>query len=112
MSTPRVTLRDEVLANEGDSVVLRVHLFRTEDGGRGQKTPAEKFGCPVEIRGELFDCRMSVGRDGIAPGETAAVAVRFLLPNLVLRMLRVGDELRLWEGRWIGTATVLRLPTC
>ena len=110
MSTRPVILRDEVVLHENGSVVLRVHLFRTEVGGRQQKI-ADKYGRPVEIGGELFDCRMSVGHEGIAPGEAADVRAQFLSPDLVLPLLRVGDELRLWEGRWIGTATVLGLPT-
>ena len=61
-------------------------------------------------QGELFDCRLILGEsERLAPGDTAVVPIMFLSPGIVLQMLKVGDEFRLWELRYIGTAKVLAL---
>ena len=89
-------------------IIAEVHLFNTADGGRQGPTPHTHFGCVAEIAGEFWDCRLlleEVGR--LAPGVTAEVPIKFLLSNVVLPMLRVGSQFRLWEGRYIGSAKVL-----
>ena len=91
-------------------IIAEVHLFSTESGGRSSRTPSKFFGCPAEIQGELFDCRLILGESAcLAPGDTATLPIRFLSPDTVLSKLKVGDEIRLWESRYIGTAKVLAL---
>lgn len=91
-------------------ILAEVHLFTTENGGRDSPTPAKLFGCPAEIEGELFDCRLILGEsECLVPGDTVALPIEFLSPDIVLQMLRVGDEFQLWELRYIGTAKVLAL---
>jgi len=98
-----------MMKREGD-IMVEVHLFTTENGGRNGPTPTKFFGCPAEIQGELFDCRLILGESArLAPGDTAVVPIMFLSPGIVLQMLKVGDEFRLWELRYIGTAKVLAL---
>ena len=87
-----------------------VHLFGTDEGGRNGPTPPCQFGCLAEIEGEFFDCRLQLEDIGsLAPGTTAAVPIRFLRSDLVLPLLKVGAQFKLWEGRYVGTATVLEV---
>ena len=41
------------------------------------------------------------------PGESRVVPAKFLCPDLVRIRIAEGQELRVWEGRFIGEATVL-----
>jgi hypothetical protein len=92
-----------------EDIIAEVHLFETEDGGK--RWPARnRFGCPININGESFDCRFLL-EDGmsISPGATATLKIKFLRPDLVLPLLEIGTVFRLWEGRFIGTAKVLSI---
>ena len=98
-----------MMKREAD-IIAEVHLFTTENGGRNGPTPTKLFGCPAEIQGSFFDCHLILGEfECLAPGDTAALPIKFLSPEIVLQMLKVGDEFRLWELRYIGTAKVLAL---
>jgi hypothetical protein len=91
-------------------ILAEVHLLPTENGGRRGPTPADKFGCPVGIGSEFFDMRIDLsGIGSLSPGQTARVPIKFLRPDFVLPLLRVGSEFTLWEGRTIGHGRVIEM---
>ena len=99
-------------------VIASIHLKKTEDGGRksaiiGPIYHATAFFEDVPALWEFgLDCRMLVAERGkpILPGEMVdEIALLFLYPDDVLPHLRTGIEFTLWEGKIIGTGTVLRV---
>ncbi len=92
---------------DGD-ILAEVRLFPSREGGRHGPTQPDHFGCPADIGGVFFDCRLLLDEHGpLAPGATAVVPITFLNPEAVIPQLKVGDEFRLWELRYIGTAKVI-----
>jgi len=93
-------------------------LARTEDGGRLTPISVPTYGCPVffegvpELSAHAYDCRMSVSDLGkpIAPGDTIdEIAMFFLSADEVLPHVRPGITFKLWEGKTIGSGTVVRI---
>ena len=92
-------------------VIARVHLFRTEEGGRGNTITAQHFGCPFRYDGEAFDCRILLDQVGVslAPGATADVPIKFLRPDLIKPRLQAGARFKLWEGKDFADGEVLEV---
>jgi len=92
-------------------VVARIHLYRTEDGGRGNTIIGARFGCPFVYDDEAFDCRILLDQFGtsLAPGQTAQVAIKFLNPEFVKPRLQIGSRFKLWEGKAFADGEVLEI---
>ena len=101
-------------------VIASIRLKSTTDGGRS--TPISTavhhatafFESVPALRKFGRDFRMLVGEHGnpILPGETVReVALLFLFPDDVLPHLFSGLEFTIWEGKIIGTGTVLRVES-
>src|SRR5262249_8450661 len=96
-------------------VIASVHLFAKDEVGPGDRarqtpTPENRFGCPLEYQGEMFDCWLLLDESGpIAPGGTVTVAIVFLNPSLIKPRLRVSNRFRLWEMGYIGEGEVMRV---
>jgi len=92
-------------------VLARVHLYRTEEGGRGNSITIGRFGCPFFYNGEAFDCRILLDQVGItlSPGDTAEVPIKFLRPDLVKQRLQAGAKFKLWEGKDFADGEVLEI---
>jgi hypothetical protein len=92
-------------------LVARVHLYRTEEGGRGNTITGGRFGCPLVYDGEAFDCRILLGQGGasLAPGQTADVFIKFLRPDLIKPRLQAGSRFKLWEGKDFADGEVLEV---
>jgi len=94
---------------EPDAIV-EIELFATQDGGRHSALPLPQYGCPVEISGEYFDCRVDLSEVGeILPGGKARVPIKFLYPEFVKPLLKFGLQFTLWEGRTIGSGRVVEV---
>ncbi len=90
--------------------LVELRLFPSHAGGRAGPTSTAWWGCPLSIDGELFDARFDLSEmEPLWPGESRVVPVKFLSLNLVRPLIAEGQELRVWEGRCIGEATVLTL---
>jgi hypothetical protein len=88
-------------------IIAQVHLYPTGSGGRKGATPPDKFGCPLEYEGSMFDCRLLLDEVGsLNPGDTQTVPIVFLNPDLILGRLRPGSRFTLWELRTIGEGIV------
>lgn len=87
-------------------VIVRLHLVRTEDGGRRQTIRSYEshgYGCLLSIDAEYFDCRWLLAEDEIlAPGTQHRVAIKFLDRSLVKPRLVVGKNIKMWEGKVIA----------
>jgi hypothetical protein len=99
-------------------VIARISLLRAEEGGRRTPISVGTYGCPVFFQGvpELspngYDCRMSVSELGkpISPGDTVdEIALAFLSQDEVLPYMKPGITFTMWEGKTIGSGTVLRV---
>jgi hypothetical protein len=89
-------------------IIARVHLYRTEAGGRSKALPAAPFGCPFFYEGEGFDCRLLLDQV-LAPGTTAEVPIKFLNPGMVKPRLSVGARFKLWEAGDFADGEVLEV---
>ena len=92
-------------------IIAEIALASVEDGGRSVSTPSEWFGCPFVLpNGEHHDGRLDLSeRAPMFPGESAVLPVKFLDARAVVPKIEVGAVLQLWEGRVIGSATVLAI---
>jgi len=93
-------------------------MKRTEDGGRTQPIPLVAYGLPVffndipALAAHGYDCRMLVTEYGapISPGDTVdEIALLFLYEDDVLPYIQPGVTFSLWEGKTIGSGSVLRV---
>lgn len=92
--------------------------MRAEEGGRRTPISVPTYGCPVffegvpELSAHAYDCRMSISDLGrpISPGDTVEeIALAFLSADQVLPHMMPGVTFTLWEGKTIGSGTVLRI---
>lgn len=92
-------------------VIVRVYLYRTEEGGRGNTITSGQFGCPFFYDGEAFDCRILLDQVGLAlePGHAAEVPIKFLRPDLIKPRLQIGAQFKLWEGKNFADGEVLEV---
>lgn len=90
--------------------LVELRLFPSDAGGRAGPTSSDSWGCPLSIDGDFFDGRFDLSEmEPLRPGDSRVVPVKFLSPDLVRTRIAEGQELRIWEGRFIGEATVLAL---
>jgi hypothetical protein len=86
-----------------------VTLYPTDKGGRQEPIKREGFGCPCKLderSDTAADCRLLLGGQTIAPGETKRVGIRFSYEPAV-PIFRLAGKFYLWDGRIIGEATVV-----
>lgn len=93
-------------------IIVSLQFYTTAEGGRKEPLPPEKFGCPFEFQGELFDCRLLLEETGcLTPGTQATVPVIFLRPDLIKARLKVGSRFTLWEMGTIAEGVVKKILT-
>ena len=83
------------------------HNLKPGQCARKQRTLAE-WRC-IMIADENWACRIYMDNQGIGPGETRNVAMRFLLPHFVVPQLRRGTKFELWECGIVGEGEVLEV---
>lgn len=100
------------------SILADIALKETADGGKTIPITGPIYSCPVffddiaALANSGWDCRILIGEHGepIPPGGGAhAVAIVFLSPEIVLPHMKVGVTFTLWEGRTIGSGTVVEV---
>lgn len=99
-------------------VIVTIEMLSTEQGGRRTPISGPFYHCPVFFQGipELsshgYDCRMLVSmlEGPILSGDTIGeVGLLFLSEAEVVPHMRPGVGFTLWEGKTIGSGTVLRV---
>lgn len=88
-------------------IIASVRFYPTERGGRKGPTPPRMFRCPLEFKGEKYDCGLHLEKSGpLSPGMTATVPITLLSPALIKPRLKVGSRFTLWERGTIGEGVV------
>ncbi len=91
-------------------VIIEVRFLRSDEGGRQNHIKGAAFyGCVFFVEGEAFDCRLLLGGRSLRLGQTYALPVKFLNPDIVMPKLSLGRPIRLWEGKDIAVGKVVRI---
>lgn len=88
--------------------MVDVTLYTSDRGGRSEPIAREGFGCPCKLEDNsntFADCRLFLGGQQIAPGETKRVGIRFSYEPAA-SVFRSAGKFFLWDGRVIGEAVV------
>jgi hypothetical protein len=88
---------------------IEVRFKTPEEGGRKSAVRGDYYPCPFAIDGELFECRVLLGGDGLDLGKTYELAVKFFYPDKVMPLLAEGKRFALLEGREVATGRVVRV---
>lgn len=104
--------RVEIQRDAAPQVVADVRMYETADGGRA--TPAEPgWGCPVMVsnveRLTGFDALPLLRDQALEPGECRRLGFVFLSPQEAVAAIENAGGFYLWEGRFIGEATVVSI---
>ena len=105
--------RADALRSMQPQLVADVVLYPTEQGGR-PTAAYPGWGCPCVVSKTLplvgYDGWPLLGDEPINPGESRRLGFVFLAPEGLEAISRAGS-FYLWEGRFIGEATVVRWPS-
>ena len=94
---------------DGD-VLIEVRFKRlTSEGGRKGAIVGDRYGCPLFVDGEGFDCRIDTGGQSLILGETYVLAVKFMNPHLALPTVAIDKPITLWEGKEIAAGKIVQL---
>lgn len=93
-----------------EQAIIRVSFLTEAQGGRSEPIDAERYGCPILVRGQALDCRFVLpGRIRLDAGIWHEIGVAFLNPVLAQQLLDEGEPIQLWEGKVIAEGVVKSL---
>lgn len=93
-----------------EQAIIRVRFLTEAQGGRSKPVDAERYGCPILIRGQALDCRFVLsGKTRFDPGTWYEIGVVFLNPSLAQQLLKEGEPIQLWEGKVIADGSIKSL---
>lgn len=93
-----------------EQAIIRVMFLAKAQGGRARPIDAERYGCPILVRGQALDCRFVLsGRTRFDPGVWYEIGVAFLNPSLAQQLLGKNESIQLWEGKVIAEGVVKSL---
>jgi hypothetical protein len=103
--------QDEIPCRIEPQLVADVRLYETAAGGR--KGPIlHGWGCPVMISDvpplHGWDARLLLGDEPLYPGEARRLGFVFLSGLQAADAIRQAGRFYLWEGGFVGEATVVR----
>lgn len=89
-------------------ILADIEFFPTDKAGRKMQTPPNMFMCTVVINKKNWDTRLLLEKIGsIKPRELKKdVPIKFLSPDIVVPMLKVGSEFPIRDGAVIGKGYV------
>jgi hypothetical protein len=96
-------------------IYIKVRFKTSDEGGRKtsvrRKTPSgpDFYGCPIEIDGKAYDCRLLIGDNEIELGKYYEIPVKFLDKDLALPNLAVGKSITLLEGKEVANGQVIKI---
>lgn len=95
------------MKNRPWDIIAAIKLFATEEGGRQGPTPANRFGCMMQVGELVLDMRMHLDQVGpLSPGQEVVVPISFLNPALAAKYCSVGTSFTLREARPIGEGLI------
>ena len=90
-----------------EQAIIRITFLTEAQGGRSKPIDAERYGCPILVRGQALDCRFVLpGKTRFDPGVWHEIGVAFLNPSLAQQLLEEGVPIQLWEGKVIAEGVV------
>lgn len=90
--------------------IIRIRFLTAEEGGRKTAIEGSRYGCPIIVNQQGYDCRFLLDGEGrFDLGETYEIPVKFLNPGLALKELKEGTEISLWEGKTIARGEVIKI---
>ncbi|HFD11985.1 MAG TPA: hypothetical protein ENJ32_05920 [Crenotrichaceae bacterium] len=89
--------------------IIHVRFLTTDEGGRKSPISGERYGCPVMVGSDGYDCRFVLSDILFELGKEYDIPIKFLNPNIAFQHLQVGTEISLWEGKTIGIGKVVKL---
>lgn len=90
--------------------LIKVRFLTPQEGGRNHDIVGEKYGCPLMINDEGFDCRFVLDTEKhFILGETYNINIKFLNPYHAGKVLKEGQKITLWEGKTIATGKIVTL---
>ena|ERR1700690_92864 len=101
--------RAEALRHKSPELIADVYLYPTDDGGK-KLTVLPGWGCPCSCSkssDSLFYDGWPLLDEPFAPGERRRLGFVFLSGNDGAAVLRRAGTFYLWEGRFIGEATIV-----
>lgn len=97
------------MKNVPPQIIADVFLYATADGGRRLAAPPG-WGCPCSCSNSkeepFYDARLLLDAP-LAPGERRRVGFVFLSGMEAASVFRSARKFYLWEGRFVGEATVV-----
>ncbi|WP_412023492.1 hypothetical protein [Burkholderia cepacia] len=92
-------------------IIAKVTMLATGSGGKTSAIPPVRYGCPLFINGQGFDCRLLLDQVGygLEPGATAEIPIKFLFFDLVRDLLAPGVQFTLWEMRHFAEGEILEV---
>lgn len=88
---------------------IRVRFLTPDEGGRQTDVTGDVYACPMFIDGDAFDCRIHLNGNTLTLGSTYDVPVKFLNRELALPRLAPRKRVKLWEGKYVADAEVVRI---
>lgn len=89
---------------------IKVRFLTHAEGGRKAPIQGGKYGCPLKVGENAFDCRFVLsGNEVFMLGETYQIPIKFLNPEAALLHLKQGSEIELWEGKTIAKGEIIKV---
>jgi hypothetical protein len=94
-------------------ILAKLHFYETSAGGRKAPLIYPWHGCIFEFEGELRECRLLLNDEiPVSPGQTIALPIVLLRPEVVLPKLRIGQTFFLRDGmRRIARGEVVEIQS-
>ncbi|WP_175518153.1 hypothetical protein [Sphingomonas sp. OK281] len=102
--------RVDIQREAAPEIVADVRMYETADGGRAAPA-APGWGCPVMVSDVEpllgFDALPLLRDQALEPGECRRLGFVFLSPQEAVAAIEKAGRFYLWEGRFVGEATVV-----
>ncbi|MCJ8157934.1 hypothetical protein [Sphingomonas sp. LaA6.9] len=104
-------MNQEMFQSRSRDLVADVRLYDADQDGRRQAIPAEvAFGCLCFLSKSIskggWDARLQIGNEPFSPGTSRQIGFVFLTPAGADAIKQAG-HFYLWDGRFIGEASVI-----
>ena len=100
----------DIQPESAPELVADVRMYETSEGGRAGPAPPG-WGCPVMTSNleplQGWDALPLLRDQPLYPGESRRLGFVFLTPEEALSTINEAGRFYLWEGRYIGEATVV-----
>ncbi len=90
--------------------LINVRFLTSSEGGREHPIQGDKYGCPLIVKNNGFDCRFILGENMCFElGKTYQIPIKFLDSEYALSHIQEGETISLWEGKTIATGKIIMI---